>query len=113
VYLVGMEEGLLPHAKSIQDGGIEEERRLAYVGITRARRRLTLTYAGSRARYGQRATTTPSRFLYELRGKQPPTPEATPLSPEPENPKDPRRQRRQAGKRRRCGAERWHHGRTG
>jgi DNA helicase-2/ATP-dependent DNA helicase PcrA len=94
VYLVGMEEGLLPHARSIQDGGIEEERRLAYVGITRARRRLTLTYTGSRARYGQRASTIPSRFLYELRGKQPPV-QATPApAPEPEPPKKRRRKRR-------------------
>ncbi|MBN2301853.1 MAG: UvrD-helicase domain-containing protein, partial [Lentisphaerae bacterium] len=72
VYLVGMEEGLLPHLKSVQDGTIEEERRLAYVGITRAKKRLTLTFTRSRARYGQRLLVTPSRFLYELRGKQPP-----------------------------------------
>ena len=72
VYLVGMEEGLLPHAKSVQEGFVEEERRLAYVGITRARRRLTLTYTLSRARYGQRAPVVPSRFLYELRGMKPP-----------------------------------------
>jgi len=97
VYLVGVEEGLLPHAKSIQDGGIEEERRLAYVGITRARRRLTLTYTGSRARYGQRATTVPSRFLYEIRGKQPPASVVPPPAPEPEpaKPKRPRRKRKQ------------------
>jgi DNA helicase II / ATP-dependent DNA helicase PcrA len=94
VYLVGMEEGLLPHAKSIQDGGIEEERRLAYVGITRARRRLTLTYAASRARYGQRAATAPSRFLYELRGRQPPAPAETPSAPEPEIPKRPGKSRK-------------------
>ena len=92
VYLVGMEEGLLPHAKSIQDGAIEEERRLAYVGITRARRRLTLTYTGSRSRYGQRATTIPSRFLYELRGKQPPLVEKA--STKPEKAKRRRRKRR-------------------
>ena len=93
VYLVGMEEGLLPHAKSIQDGAIEEERRLAYVGITRARRRLTLTYTGSRARYGQRATTIPSRFLYELRGKQPPMLEKAPTKPEPPKKKRHRKRR--------------------
>lgn len=96
VYLVGVEEGLLPHVKSIEDGGIEEERRLAYVGITRARRRLTLTYTGSRARYGQRAATTPSRFLYEIRGKQPPTAGETPAAPEPEKPKRSPRKRRRA-----------------
>jgi DNA helicase-2/ATP-dependent DNA helicase PcrA len=72
VYLVGMEEGLLPHLRSIQDGAIDEERRLAYVGVTRAKRRLTLTHTASRARYGQRVSTTASRFLYEIRGRKPP-----------------------------------------
>ncbi len=72
VYLVGIEEGLLPHHRSVQDGGIDEERRLAYVGVTRAKRRLTLTFTASRARYGQRVSTIASRFLYEIRGKKPP-----------------------------------------
>ena len=72
VYLVGAEEGLLPHSRSIQDGAVEEERRLAYVGITRAKHRLTVTYVQSRARYGQRQAVLPSRFLYEMNGKQPP-----------------------------------------
>jgi superfamily I DNA/RNA helicase len=79
VYLVGMEEGLLPHARSIQDGAIEEERRLAYVGITRARRRLTMTYTVGRAKYGDRVASIPSRFLYESLGKPPPT--AAPPAP--------------------------------
>ncbi|MCK5850930.1 MAG: UvrD-helicase domain-containing protein [Kiritimatiellae bacterium] len=69
VYLVGMEEGFLPHARSIQGGDIAEERRLAYVGITRARQHLTMTYTQSRAKYGQRIPSIPSRFLYEMRGK--------------------------------------------
>ncbi|MFC1499289.1 ATP-dependent helicase [Verrucomicrobiota bacterium] len=72
VYMVGMEEGLLPHLRSVQEGTIDEERRLAYVGITRAKRRLILTYTASRARYGQRVGTIASRFLYELRGKTAP-----------------------------------------
>ena len=72
VYLVGVEEGLLPHLRSVEEGTVEEERRLAYVGITRAQGRLTLTYTQSRARYGKRASSVPSRFLYEMRGKDVP-----------------------------------------
>jgi DNA helicase-2/ATP-dependent DNA helicase PcrA len=72
VFLVGMEEGLLPHARAVAEGGIEEERRLAYVGITRAMTTLTLTFAAERARYGHRAAATPSRFLFEARGEAPP-----------------------------------------
>ncbi|MBN1670513.1 MAG: UvrD-helicase domain-containing protein [Kiritimatiellae bacterium] len=76
VYLVGMEEGLLPHAKSIAEGTVEEERRLAYVGMTRAKRRLSLTFTRTRARYGQRAATMASRFIYEMRGEQAPLPQS-------------------------------------
>ncbi|WP_038089681.1 UvrD-helicase domain-containing protein [Acidihalobacter prosperus] len=66
VFLVGMEEELLPHRTSIESGDLEEERRLAYVGITRARRSLTLTYAEKRKRYGEEYDCEPSRFLEEL-----------------------------------------------
>jgi DNA helicase-2/ATP-dependent DNA helicase PcrA len=67
VFLVGMEEGLLPHAASMRDaGGIEEERRLCYVGMTRAMERLTLTCASERRRYGSRTFSAPSRFLSEI-----------------------------------------------
>lgn len=66
VYLAGFEENLLPHRSSIEDDAIEEERRLAYVGITRARRTLTLTFARSRRRYGKTEICEPSRFLEEL-----------------------------------------------
>ncbi len=66
VFLIGMEENLLPHRNSIDDGNIEEERRLAYVGITRAQRTLSLTLAAKRKQFGQIYETTPSRFLEEL-----------------------------------------------
>ncbi len=66
VFLVGMEEELLPHRENLEGPGLEEERRLAYVGITRARRSLTLTYARQRRRYGETQPTEPSRFLFEL-----------------------------------------------
>ncbi|WP_110649656.1 DNA helicase Rep [Salinicola peritrichatus] len=66
VYLMGLEEELLPHRNAIESGTIEEERRLAYVGITRARRTLTLTLARQRKAYGELLDCTPSRFLDEL-----------------------------------------------
>ena len=66
VFITGMEEGLFPHSRSIQDGDVEEERRLAYVGITRARERLTLVYTQSRSVFGRRQYSMPSRFLNEL-----------------------------------------------
>jgi DNA helicase-2/ATP-dependent DNA helicase PcrA len=66
VFVTGMEEGLFPHSRSIQDGDVEEERRLAYVGITRAREQLTLVHAQSRTVFGRRQYNVPSRFLDEL-----------------------------------------------
>jgi DNA helicase-2/ATP-dependent DNA helicase PcrA len=67
VFLSGMEEGLFPHQKSTEEPGrLSEERRLCYVGMTRAMQRLYLTYAESRMLHGQTSTTYPSRFLDEL-----------------------------------------------
>ncbi|MBR2803274.1 UvrD-helicase domain-containing protein [Candidatus Saccharibacteria bacterium] len=67
VFLVGMEEGLFPSGRAAETPeGLEEERRLAYVGMTRAMRRLILTYAGSRFSFGSRNYSMPSRFLTEL-----------------------------------------------
>jgi DNA helicase-2/ATP-dependent DNA helicase PcrA len=67
VFMVGMEEGLLPHARALDaDDEVDEERRLAYVGMTRARRHLLLSYAGRRATFGSWAPTIPSRFLDEI-----------------------------------------------
>jgi ATP-dependent DNA helicase Rep len=66
VYLVGAEEELLPHRTSLEAGDIEEERRLAYVGITRAKSTLTLTWAASRRRYGETRECQISRFISEL-----------------------------------------------
>ncbi|TVZ41267.1 ATP-dependent DNA helicase Rep [Alteromonadaceae bacterium 2753L.S.0a.02] len=66
VYLIGMEEELLPHRTSIEENNIEEERRLTYVGITRAQKTLTMTLAATRKQFGEKAATDPSRFLEEL-----------------------------------------------
>ena len=66
VFVVGMEEGVFPHARSIEEQGIEEERRLCYVGITRAKERLVLTHASARSLWGSRSYNLPSRFLDEL-----------------------------------------------
>ncbi|HZZ73699.1 MAG TPA: UvrD-helicase domain-containing protein [Pirellulales bacterium] len=88
VYLVGMEEGLLPHHRSVaveltQPSAIDEERRLCYVGITRAQDRLTMTLALSRMKWGKSRDTIPSRFLFEItgeaeKGAPPPRPRSAP-----------------------------------
>jgi DNA helicase II / ATP-dependent DNA helicase PcrA len=70
VYMVGMEEGILPHGRSIVDGrSIDEERRLAYVGVTRAEESLTLTFTKGRMKWGKPRPSIPSRFLMEMRGE--------------------------------------------
>ncbi|HSC46510.1 MAG TPA: UvrD-helicase domain-containing protein [Gammaproteobacteria bacterium] len=66
VYLVGVEEESLPHRNSLEGEALEEERRLCYVGITRAQRTLTLSYADQRKKYGEAVACEPSRFLKEL-----------------------------------------------
>ncbi len=66
VFLVGMEEGLLPHQSSIDEDNVEEERRLAYVGITRAQREMIFSLAKERRQFGEVINPEPSRFLYEL-----------------------------------------------
>ena len=67
VFIVGLEEGLFPHSRALFDfGDLEEERRLCYVGVTRAKEHLYLTYAKQRVIFGQRNTATPSRFIFEL-----------------------------------------------
>jgi len=66
VFLIGFEEDIIPHKNSVEDEAIEEERRLAYVGITRAQKTLTLSYCSHRSRYGEIISCEPSRFLDEL-----------------------------------------------
>lgn len=66
VYLVGLEEGILPHKRSIEEGTRDEERRLLYVGITRARERLTMTYCSTRVKWGKQEACEPSTFIREL-----------------------------------------------
>jgi DNA helicase II / ATP-dependent DNA helicase PcrA len=66
VFLIGMEEGVFPHSRSLEEQGLEEERRLCYVGLTRAKERLVLTHATARSLWGSRGYNLPSRFLDEL-----------------------------------------------
>jgi DNA helicase II / ATP-dependent DNA helicase PcrA len=66
VFMIGVEEGIFPHARSIEENSLEEERRLAYVGMTRAKERLVLTHALRRNLYGRSDANLPSRFLDEL-----------------------------------------------
>ncbi len=78
VFMIGCEEGVFPHSRALDEGGLEEERRLCYVGITRAQRDLYLTYARTRTVFGARSFGAPSRFLTEIppnltdRDEQPP-----------------------------------------
>jgi DNA helicase II / ATP-dependent DNA helicase PcrA len=66
VFMIGCEEGVFPHSRAVESGDLEEERRLCYVGITRAKRELFVSYARMRALYGQRDWNLPSRFIDEI-----------------------------------------------
>ena len=90
VYMVGMEEGLLPHRRSVEVEGnaIDEERRLCYVGITRAQERLTLSLALTRRKWGKARPTDPSRFLFEITGQA-----DRPHNPQPKSKARPKRAR--------------------
>ena len=68
VYIVGVEQGLLPHSRSVDEGNLDEERRLLYVGITRAQEKLTLSYCSKRVRYGKEENCAPSEFIEEIPG---------------------------------------------
>jgi DNA helicase-2/ATP-dependent DNA helicase PcrA len=66
VFIIGCEDGAFPHMRALEEGGEEEERRLCYVGITRARKRLYMTWARERRLFGRAERNTPSRFIDEL-----------------------------------------------
>jgi DNA helicase-2/ATP-dependent DNA helicase PcrA len=66
VFIIGCEDGVFPHSRSIEAGDVEEERRLCYVGMTRARKQLFITHARTRALHGSRNWNMPSRFLSEI-----------------------------------------------
>jgi len=66
VFVLGLEEGIFPHSRSVEENSVEEERRLCYVGMTRAKERLTLMHAARRSLYGRSEMNLPSRFLDEL-----------------------------------------------
>ncbi len=66
VFIIGLEEGLLPHEKSVKENGIEEERRLFYVGITRAQQKLTLSMSRQRQKMGKLQTSSPCQFLFDI-----------------------------------------------
>jgi DNA helicase-2/ATP-dependent DNA helicase PcrA len=78
--MVGMEEGLLPHHRSLkaESDAVEEERRLCYVGVTRTQERLTLSLSLTRLKWGKPRDTIPSRFLYEIMGQAEKAPAARP-----------------------------------
>jgi DNA helicase-2/ATP-dependent DNA helicase PcrA len=82
VYIVGLEEGILPHHRSVNGEGddVEEERRLCYVGMTRAQERLTLSLSLTRLKWGKPRDTIPSRFLYEITGQAEKAVSARPLT---------------------------------
>jgi DNA helicase-2/ATP-dependent DNA helicase PcrA len=98
VYLVGMEEGILPHKRSVEaenDSAIDEERRLCYVGVTRARECLTLSFALTRRKWGKPQKTVPSRFLFEMTGQAENFPPAAEAAKKPA----PRRRTRKTARR--------------
>ena len=65
-FIVGVEDHILPHEKSLSENGLEEERRLFYVAITRAKKHLTISMARNRKRMGKESNSSPSRFLFEV-----------------------------------------------
>jgi DNA helicase-2/ATP-dependent DNA helicase PcrA len=81
VFMIGLEDGVFPHMRSIESGDLEEERRLAYVGITRARRELYLTHARSRNLFGQRDWNMRSRFVDEIPAELTDRDEDEPIGP--------------------------------
>jgi DNA helicase-2/ATP-dependent DNA helicase PcrA len=97
-----MEENILPHKRSVgaeSDAAIDEERRLCYVGVTRAREQLTLSFALTRRKWGKPHPTIPSRFLYEMTGQAEAFPPAAEAKAAKSKSKRPTRKRRSGAKR--------------
>ena len=101
MFLVGMEEGLLPHTRSAaEDTRWRRERRLAYVGITRAQRVLTMTWTKQRAKWGRYVPSHASRFLFEMQDAKPPKGWVAAGEVAPPVRKEPKSRKRKASKRR-------------
>ena len=94
VFIVGCEDGVFPHSRALEEGGLEEERRLFYVGVTRAMRQLYLSYARRRAIFGAQAYGLRSRFLDEIPRELTDSPERITTTPAPEAHVGERRSRR-------------------
>jgi superfamily I DNA/RNA helicase len=101
VFLVGVEEGILPHARAAAEDNVDEERRLMYVGVTRAQHELSISYCAARAKFGKLVPCHPSRFLFEMKEKTPPDDWVASGSAPPPMPPPPKKKAKRKSARRR------------